>query len=839
MARAAARAARTAKRPPRAETQRSLKAHETSGLAARLGIHSRRDALTFLGLALLVWGCYFPALSAGFVWDDVIFLEEPVVLQWSGLWDIWFSPGDLEREGHYWPLVYTSFWLEHKLWGLAPLGSHLVNVALHFANTVLVWRLLAKLVVPGAWAIAAVFAVHPLHVESVAWVIERKDLLSGLFYLAAVLVWIRFTEAQSAKRYCLALGLYAAALLSKSIAVTLPAALLIWHWWQMGRITNRDMLRLVPFFALGLAVSLADMAFYFDRELTFDLGLSWLDRVLIASRALWFYAGKLALPTDLAVIYPLWEIRANDLIAWAYVVAALMVPMILWLFRDRIGRGPLAGAAFFAVTLSPVLGFVDYGYMQYAYVADRFQYLAGIGVIAVAVGVAALGVMRLGRELRTAAVCAFALVLAAFGSLTWRQSAIWHDGVTLFSHVVAINPVARNAHLNLSSALLGANRPEKAYEAALVGIEQRPQMSSAHVHLGHVLLRLERFEEAEASLEEALALKPGNQRAWHNLGQLRHRQERHEEAVEWFDKAATKNPDNFLAVAGRGVSLHHLGRHAEAFRSMELAFELAPGSPDLDQIHLWAGRALRALGRLDEAAARFRQSAQAYPEDGVPLIELASVRLAQGRQGEANALRRQATEVSAGDAQTLQIIAEKLRGDGLYAEAIESYREVLAIDAEFAMAHAGMGDALFRLERHEEALAALGQSVELHPIPPTATARLVLMGMAAEHLGRHEEAASHFERAVEMDPQDGEALDRLAAARFAQERHEEAADLFRASVEVQPDHAPVHANLGATLYHLGRFEESLKSYERALALDPQDEEVRTSVEGLRQRLGMP
>ena len=143
----------------------------------------------------------------------------------------------LPGEAHYWPLTYTTFWLEHKIWGLAPAGYHIVNVLLHFFNSLLVWRLLLRLAVPGAWVVAAVFAVHPLHVESVAWIIERKDVLSGLFYLAAVLVWLRFLEQPRPWRYGLALLLFAAGLLSKSIVVTLPAALLILQWWKEGRIT--------------------------------------------------------------------------------------------------------------------------------------------------------------------------------------------------------------------------------------------------------------------------------------------------------------------------------------------------------------------------------------------------------------------------------------------------------------------------------------------------------------------------------------------------------------------------------------------------------------------------
>ena len=293
-------------------------------------------------------------MSAGFVWDDRVFARALAVRDWDGLWRIWFSPSEIEDEGHYWPLVYTSFWLEHKLWGFAPAGYHAVNVVLHAANTLLVRRLAERLAVPGAWLVAAVFAVHPLHVESVAWIIERKDLLSGLCYLAAFLAWLRFTDEPQAGRggrhYVLALALFAAGMLCKSIVVTLPAAFVIVSWWKRGRVTGSDLSRAAPFFVVGAAIAAADLSFYDVRE-PLSLGYTAAERLLIAAHALWFYAGKLLWPGGLAVIYPHWETGAGDPVAWGYVAAGVAVAAVLWFLRGRVGRGPLAGVLFFAVTL--------------------------------------------------------------------------------------------------------------------------------------------------------------------------------------------------------------------------------------------------------------------------------------------------------------------------------------------------------------------------------------------------------------------------------------------------------------------------------------------------------
>ena len=796
---------------------------------------TRRAAAGVGALVFLVLASYFPALSGGFVWDDVIFSEEPVIHRWSGLWNIWFSPADMRKEGHYWPIVYTTFWLEHKLWGLAPFGYHLVNLVLHLVNALLVWRIGRRLAVPGAWALAAVFAVHPLHVESVAWVIERKDLLSALFYLSAVLAWMRFTESPRPARYALVLGLFTAALLSKSVAVTLPAALVIWHWWKRGTVTVTDWLRLAPLFACGLAITAADLAFYTSRE-PLSLGYSAVERVLIASRALWFYVGKLLWPTDLAVIYPLWEVRAGDGLGWVYVAAAAAVAAALWLTRHRIGRGPAAGAAFFAVTLSPMLGFVDYGYMQFSLVADRFQYLAGIGVMAVLVAGAVRGAHRLPAPLRYAGAGALVLVLAVLGASTWRQAGVYRDDITLFSHIVALNPQARSAHLNLGSALLDARRIEEGYAASLVALAQRPDDSRVHSNLGRALLLMERIDEASEHLTRALELDSRSAIARQNMAELLRKQGRYEEAAASYREALARDASYALAHAGLGISLYELERYEEALASMDHALALSPDSPRMGTLHVLTGRALQAMGRFDAAERRFRRAAGLDPDNAAPLVDLSRLRIAQRRFDEAGQFLRRAFELASDDVVALHNVAEAHRKQGRYKEAIESYRAVLAIDPDFAMAHAGMGDAQFRLERYAEAIESLERSVSLHPIPPTATTRLLLMGTAARALGRSEAGTRYFERAVEIEPDNAEALDHLAMARFEQQRYEEALGLYRTMLEIRPDSAQTHANLGATLYYLDRLEEALRSFEEALMLEPELDTDRASIEDLRRTL---
>ena len=531
-----------------------------------------------LALGLLVVGSYVPAFFAGFVWDDEI-ITEAVVRDWSGLRHIWFSPTEIKREGHYWPLVYTTFWLEHKLWGYAPTGYHVVNVVLHLGNALVLWRLARQLTVSGAWLLAAVFAVHPLHVESVAWVIERKDLLSTLFYLAAFSTWVHFVEEPRPefgwRRYLLALALFVLGLLCKSIVVTLPAALLIWHWWQRGRVTGVDLLRLAPFFAVGLIVVVADTLFYYSRE-TISLGYVMVERVLIAAHALWFYAGKLLWPVGLAVIYPHWDVSAANPLDWAYVVAAVALAVGLWFLRHRIGRWPLAGVLFFAVTLTPVLGFVDFGYMQFSFVADRYQYLAGIGVTAVLVGAAAHGAGRLPETWQKGAAGVAAVILILLGTLTWQQAGVYRDEVTFFTHVVSYNPTARGAQQNLGHALLAVQRPEEALAASLIATEQDPDDIKAHANVGVALIRLGRLDEAERRLRHTLKLDPRSVIVIQNLGESLRKQGRFEEALEFYRTATQMDSGNALPHAAMGDTLFHLKRYEESLRSFNRALALDP-----------------------------------------------------------------------------------------------------------------------------------------------------------------------------------------------------------------------------------------------------------------------
>ncbi|HSV13511.1 MAG TPA: hypothetical protein VLI90_04585, partial [Tepidisphaeraceae bacterium] len=341
-------------------------------------------ALLLLAITLIA---YIPIFRAGFVWDDDSYVEQNATLRTlDGLYEIWTN---WHATPQYYPLVHTSFWVEYHLWGAtSALGYHIDNVLLHALSAILIWRLLNRLNVPGALLAAAIFAVHPVHVESVGWITERKNVLSLVFYLLALRSYLRSTGSEPVLRdYAFSLLFFLLALLSKTVTATLPAAILLIFWWKRGRIRVRAVTPLLPFFVL--AAVCGSITGYLERTQVGARGPEWaaltpLHRVLIASRAVWFYAGKLLVPWRLTFIYPRWSIDPRDPLQWLYLVALIAVIAGLWLRRRRLGRGPLVAVLFFIGTLTPALGFVNVYPMRYSFVADHFQYHASIGLIALA-----------------------------------------------------------------------------------------------------------------------------------------------------------------------------------------------------------------------------------------------------------------------------------------------------------------------------------------------------------------------------------------------------------------------------------------------------------------------
>ena len=425
------------------------------------------------------------------------------------------------------------------------------------------------------------------------------------------------------------------------------------------------------------------------------------------------------------------------------------------------------------------------------------------------------------------------LALAILGALTWRQAGIYRDGVTFFSHILAHNPEARDAHLNLVGPLSDAGRLDEALAAARIGVERRPDNADAYSNLGRVLILMDRFEEAEGVLRTALELDPRHLTAHHNLGEALRQGNRHEEAIEMFRAALAIKGDFAAAYGGLGLALFGEERYEESLAALARALALDPGAPSAGTLALSAGRAARELGRSRAAEGQFRKAAALAPDGVEPLLELSGLLFAQDRTDEAEEYLRRARELQPNDPSTLHKVAEALRKSGRRRQALAAYRDALQTDPDFAPAHVGLGAALVDLQRYQEALESLERSGSLEMDPATAATSHYLAGRALKELGRMAEAAVRFEKAIESDPNHAEALDHLALWRFQQRRYQDALDLYRAHAALEPDSSTIHANIGVTLYFLGRPEEALAAMDRVLQLDADHEMARKLVEELR------
>src|SRR6266581_8094133 len=395
---------------------------------------------------------YSPALNGRPVWDDNEHLTRPELQSWNGLKDIWTNVGLTHQ---YYPLVHTVFWIEHRIWGDTTLYYHLINVLLHTTAALLLVKVLVYLKIPGAEFAGALFALHPVQVESVAWMSELKNTLSGLFFFCSILTYLNFDERRNRLAYISSLALFILGLLCKTAIAPLPAIIAVVLWWKRGRVRPReDLLPLLPFFVIGVGAGLftawLERIFIGAQGTAFQLSI--LQRCLIAGRDFWFYFFKLAWPTKLTFIYPRWHISGT--VWWQYLFPAALILLlaIAWKLRSKF-RGPLAAALLFLGLLSPALGFINVFPFIYSFVADHFQYLACIAPLTLFAAGLTMGLDSIAPAkgvLRPAISIAPILIL---GLLTWRQSHVYRDIETLWRTTIARNPDCWMAYSNLGSFL--------------------------------------------------------------------------------------------------------------------------------------------------------------------------------------------------------------------------------------------------------------------------------------------------------------------------------------------------------------------------------------------------
>jgi Flp pilus assembly protein TadD len=543
----------------------------------------RRLGLGAALILVLAFAVYWPALRGQFVWDDLLVVHRnPLVTGELGLGSIWFRTD--------FPLSNIAFWAQWRLWGDNPAGYHVVNVLLHAASAVLLWRVLARLKIRAGWLAAVIFAVHPVCVASVAWISELKNTLSLFFYLLSILWYSRFTSGlrtsdfglRTSKWYCLSLGAFVLALFSKTSTVMLPVVLLGFAWWQHGRLSPREVLRTGPFFALALAFGLMSVWFQAHGAMAGVAVQSenlW-GRLAGAGMALWFYLGKALAPLHLTMIYPRWKIEAATPGSYLPLLLWLGVLAVCWGFRRSWGRHALFGLGCFTVTLFPALGFFDMYFLALSRVSDHFAYLPLTALVAL--GAAGLSCALRGRALGLAG----GGLVAGLAALAMLRAQVFVNEETLWRDTLAKNPAAWCAHANLGWILAEQQKYDEAREHLAASLQFHPNNAQAHCNLGRVLSLQGKFTEAEGHFLTALKIKPKDAEIRKSYASALAEHGRKEEAVNQLREALRLQPEIEPRVQ-LATLLCETGHFREAVDQYRQALAVEPDLPEALSNQAW------------------------------------------------------------------------------------------------------------------------------------------------------------------------------------------------------------------------------------------------------------
>ncbi|MGA2787094.1 MAG: tetratricopeptide repeat protein [Verrucomicrobiota bacterium] len=762
-----------------------------------------RDWLLGLLLITATFLAYLPAWHGGFIWDDDAHISSNLTLRsLRGLWEIWFKPG---ATCQYYPLSFTLFWAEYQLWGLNPLGYHLLNVTLHCLVAVLLWQILERLKVRGAWLAGAIFALHPVCVMSVAWMTELKNTLSAALALGAGWAYLRFaglgvydvsesngdnlkrTDSGIDWRYgILSLILFLLAMFAKTAVSFLPATLLLVAWWQRGRLVWRELVPLL--LMLILVVAMGEMTFYIEHlhgAVGTGFSLGFAERVLVSARSFWFYLEKLFFPHSLTFVYERWDVNAAPW--WQYLLyptATIGLFALLWWKRNVIGRGPLVALLHFYISTSLLILIVVLYMTRYTFVSDHWQYFGCMSVIALVAAGITKGLDWLGKKSRFLKPFLVGMLLLVLGLLTWRQCGMYADIKTLWQATLARNPrafLAYNnlgtiltrkgevdaaiadlkkaleiapdffeAHNNLGNALLQKGRVDEAMDHFRMAVEIAPFSAVSHYNLGNTLLQVGQMDEAMIQFQEALAIQADFPEAQNNLGVALMRSGRLEEAKEHYQAALATSPNYAEAHYNLGCILDREGRLNEAIAHYQKAVEV---KPDYADAHYSLGVALGLQGRLNEAAEQYRKVIQLQPGHADAHGNLANVLAAQGRLGEAIPEYRRTLELVPDSAQAHFRFGQALQAQRDYKAAIAEYQRTMELNPRHLSAHLGLA---WLLATSPEASLRDGN-------------RAVELTQKAEQLARAESAQS---------------LDTLAAAYAEAGRYREAVETAKRALNL-------------------------------------------------------
>jgi protein O-mannosyl-transferase len=636
-------------------------------------------ALILMGVVILA---YQSVWQAGFMWDDdMIVTSNPCIVGPFGLKEIWTT-----SMARFYPFVLTTFWLEHKLWGLAPLPYHLVNILLQALCGVVLWRVLRNLEVRGAWLGAALWALHPVQVETVAWISEMKNTESCLFYLLTILFFVKGLKTGNPGNrsdgnwtYALALLCGILATASKSSTLLLPVVLALCSWWVRGRCHWRDLAKVAPFLLITIVAGAITMQIL-QRNGGDELhwAQSWPERLITAGNIFWCYLGKLLWPHPLMTLYPSWEIDAGQWTSYLPIVAVALVLIILWLKRQSWSRPYFFAFAYYLATLLPVMGLFSMSEFRYSLVEDHLQYLASMGPLALAgAGLTSFSDFAISRRpwLRSALCAGLLFVL---GLLSWRQAWFYQNPNTLWTYDLAQNPNCWLAYSGLGVGFAQKGQVDKAIEFYQKSLAINPTYTLTHDNLGQALVQKGQTDEAIAQYQEALAIDPNFVTAYYDLGLALLQKGQADGAIEQFQRALKINPNSVTIHYNLGLVLLQTGQVDRAIEQFQMALKIDPNSA---LAHDNLGAALFHKGQVDGAIEQFQMALKIDPNSAKAHNNLG---MALGLKGRAE-------------------------------EALDQFQTALAINPDYAEAHNNLGIAFAKEGRLDEALAQFQEALRLKP----------------------------------------------------------------------------------------------------------------------------
>ena len=679
-------------------------------------------------LAIVV--CYLPSLHGGFVLDDNILLTENKLVHASnGLYRMWFTQEPID----YWPVTNTSFWIEWRLWCMNPTGYHITNMLLHAAGCLMVWAVLKKLNVPGAFFAALLFAVHPVNVESVAWISQRKNVLAFVFFFISLYAFLvaeekrlegdaRFSPPGTRQGYFWSLAAFLLAMLSKGSVAFLPLVL-VGIILIRRKPTWADIGRLVPFFFIAVALTYVNVDFA-SRNKNVFLNIPWPERFASAGMAIWFYLDKAIWPLDLVFIYPKWKIETSSIVGWIPLAAVFSVSFGLWYYRKTWSRPILFAWGYFCLALLPVLGLTRVGYMRYSPVADHYQHLALLGILALIA--AGWGLWRLWSkpDMRWTADATAGVFVLLLIFLCREQNALYKDALTLYGATLEKNPHCWLARNNMAKQLADEGRLDDSLREFKKAIDDDRNEPKAYSNLGKTLLDARNYTEALPYLEQANEMiaqadetDPDSLKILNNLGLALVGVQRIDEGIEYFKKAIALKPDFADPYCSYGIALSAKGALKEALEYFEKAVKFDPNEP---KIRANYGNGLSNLERYSEAIEQYKEALRLNPDFPEALNNLGSAFIYLNR----------------------------------HPEAIEPCKKAIALKPNYVDAHLNLGLAYRAVRRYGEAIEQFQQTVRFNP--SSLDARLALIETLAG-VGRISEALQEANKASEIARAGGDA----------------------------------------------------------------------------------